>query len=100
MGTNADGLAPGAEVPEQLPEAVGFGRYLVEVGLVTPLELRAALAYQRSTGIRLGAAASALGFVSALKNRVGVAGLPRPVPARLDRGRPVRRHRGVVSRRR
>jgi tetratricopeptide (TPR) repeat protein len=67
MGTNADGLAPGAVVPDELPEAVGFGRYLLEVGLVTPLELRAALAYQRSTGIRLGAAASALGFVSALK---------------------------------
>lgn len=67
MGTDADGLPPGAEVPDDLPEASGFGRYLVEVGLVTPLELRAALAYQRSTGIRLGAAASALGFVSPLK---------------------------------
>ncbi len=51
----------------ELPAAGGFGRYLVEVGLLTPLQLRAALAYQRSTGIKLGAAASALGFVSELK---------------------------------
>jgi len=50
-----------------LPAAGGFGRYLVEVGLLTPLQLRAALAYQRSTGIKLGAAASALGFASELK---------------------------------
>ena len=51
----------------ELPEAGGFGRYLVECGLLTALQLRAALAYQRSTGIKLGAAASALGFVSQLK---------------------------------
>lgn len=51
----------------ELPAAGGFGRYLVESGLLTPLQLRAALAYQRSTGIKLGAAAAALGFVSQLK---------------------------------
>jgi tetratricopeptide (TPR) repeat protein len=51
----------------ELPEAGGFGRYLVECQLLTGLQLRAALAYQRSTGIKLGAAASALGFVSELK---------------------------------
>jgi tetratricopeptide (TPR) repeat protein len=51
----------------ELPEAGGFGRYLVECGLLTPVQLRAALAYQRSTGIKLGAAAAALGFVSQLK---------------------------------
>jgi tetratricopeptide (TPR) repeat protein len=51
----------------ELPAAGGFGRYLVQAGLLTPLQLRAALAYQRSTGIKLGAAASALGFVSALR---------------------------------
>jgi tetratricopeptide (TPR) repeat protein len=51
----------------ELPEAGGFGRYLVECGLLTPLQLRAALAYQRSTGIKLGAAAAALGFVSQVK---------------------------------
>jgi tetratricopeptide (TPR) repeat protein len=51
----------------ELPAAGGFGRYLVECQLLTALQLRAALAYQRSTGIKLGAAASALGFVSELK---------------------------------
>jgi tetratricopeptide (TPR) repeat protein len=51
----------------ELPEAGGFGAYLVECGLLTPLQLRAALAYQRSTGIKLGASAAALGFVSQLK---------------------------------
>jgi len=51
----------------ELPPAGGFGRYLVEVGLLTPFQLRAALAYQRAIGIKLGAAAAALGFVSDLK---------------------------------
>lgn len=51
----------------ELPEAGGFGRYLVECALLTPLQLRAALAYQRSRGIKLGAAAAALGFVSDVK---------------------------------
>jgi hypothetical protein len=63
-------IATFGDVPtslSELPEAGGFGRYLVECGLLTALQLRAALAYQRSTGIKLGAAASALGFVSQLK---------------------------------
>lgn len=51
----------------QLPMASGFGHYLVETGVLTPVQLRAALAYKRSTGLRLGAAAVALGFVSELK---------------------------------
>jgi len=51
----------------QLPVASGFGHYLVEAGVLTPIQLRAALAYKKSTGIRLGAAAVALGFVSELK---------------------------------
>ncbi|HTJ42382.1 MAG TPA: hypothetical protein VL463_09830 [Kofleriaceae bacterium] len=63
-------IATVGDVPtslQELPEAGGFGRYLVECCLLTPLQLRAALAYQRSTGIKLGAAAAALGFVSDLK---------------------------------
>lgn len=51
----------------QLPVANGFGNYLVETGVLTPVQLRAAQAYKRSTGVRLGAAAVALGFVSELK---------------------------------
>ena len=47
-----------------LPVASGFGQHLVGCGLLSPLQLRAALAYKRSTGVRLGAAAVALGFVS------------------------------------
>lgn len=51
----------------QLPVASGFGHYLVETGVLTKVQLRAAEAYKRSTGVRLGAAAVALGFVSELK---------------------------------
>lgn len=51
----------------QLPVASGFGDYLVANGVLTPVQLRAAQAYKRSTGLRLGAAAVALGFVSELK---------------------------------
>jgi len=47
-----------------LPVASGFGHYLVECGLLSSVQLRAALAYKRSTGVRLGAAAVALGLVS------------------------------------
>lgn len=46
------------------PVAVSFGEYLVECGLLSPVQLKAAQAYQRSTGVRLGAAAVALGLVS------------------------------------
>jgi tetratricopeptide (TPR) repeat protein len=41
-----------------------FGRYLVDIGALTPLQLRAALDYHRRAGVRLGAAAVALGFLS------------------------------------
>ncbi|MCE9573564.1 MAG: hypothetical protein K8W52_10445 [Deltaproteobacteria bacterium] len=54
-------------VDTRRPTASGFGQYLVEIGVMTPLQLRATLAYQRSAGIRLGAAAVALGFASAPK---------------------------------
>ena len=35
--------------------------------MLSPVQLRAALAYKKSTGVRLGTAAVALGFVSELK---------------------------------
>lgn len=41
-----------------------FGEFLVEIGALSEVQLRAALAYQRTAGIRIGTAASALGFVS------------------------------------
>ena len=50
-----------------LPVAQGFGAYLVETGVLTALQLKAAIAYKKSTGVRLGAAAVALGFASELK---------------------------------
>jgi tetratricopeptide (TPR) repeat protein len=50
-----------------LPEASGFGRYLVDIGVMTEAHLRAALAYKRATGVRLGRAVSTLGFASELK---------------------------------
>jgi tetratricopeptide (TPR) repeat protein len=56
-----------ALVDSRPPATAGFGQYLVEIGVMTPLQLRASLAYQRSAGIRLGAAAIALGFASAPK---------------------------------
>ena len=48
------------------PSAPGdrFGRYLVDIGALTPRQLRAALDYHRRSGVRLGAAAVALGFLS------------------------------------
>ena len=43
---------------------IGFGAYLVDVGVLSELQLRATLAYKKSTGVRLGAAACALGFAT------------------------------------
>jgi tetratricopeptide (TPR) repeat protein len=64
----AEGSAPGVRRPRApsppLPVAAGFGQHLVACGLLSPVQLKAALAYKRSTGVRLGAAAVALGFVS------------------------------------
>ncbi len=59
--------APLPSTLSQLPMARGFGGYLVETGVLSPLQLRAALAYEKSTGVRLGAAAVALGFASEMK---------------------------------
>jgi tetratricopeptide (TPR) repeat protein len=52
---------------DSLPEASGFGQYLMANGVVTEKQLRAALAYKQATGVRLGRAVSTLGFASELK---------------------------------
>ena len=59
-------LLPHEESAEDAPHARGdmFGSYLVDIGALTPLQLRAALDYQRQSGIRVGAAAVALGYMS------------------------------------
>jgi hypothetical protein len=41
-----------------------FGGYLVGIGALTPIQLRAALDYHRRIGVRVGAAAVALGFLT------------------------------------
>jgi tetratricopeptide (TPR) repeat protein len=53
--------------PPGLPVASGFGRYLLDIGVVTDKQLRAAVAYKRATGVRLGRAITTLGFASELK---------------------------------
>jgi tetratricopeptide (TPR) repeat protein len=71
LSRRAQGTRPPPEMQRstlsQLPMANGFGSYLVETGVLTPVQLRAALAYKKSTGVRLGSAAVVLGFVSELK---------------------------------
>ena len=61
-------LAIGSHSEEELvtaPVRARFGRYLVDIGALTPLQLRAALDYHKRAGVRVGAAAVALGFMSA-----------------------------------
>ncbi|MCA9676052.1 MAG: hypothetical protein H6708_10815 [Kofleriaceae bacterium] len=50
-----------------LPLASGFGNYLVEIGVLSDKQLRAALAYKRATGVRLGRAVTTLGLATELK---------------------------------
>jgi len=58
-GTSSDDAAP--QRARRVPR---FGEYLLHIGALTPPQLRAALAYHRSSGVRLGAAAAALGLIS------------------------------------
>jgi tetratricopeptide (TPR) repeat protein len=52
--------------PQGSPVAADlFGRYLVDIGALTPVQLDAALDYHRRAGIPVGAAAVALGYLSA-----------------------------------
>jgi tetratricopeptide (TPR) repeat protein len=48
-------------------EGPGFGRYLIQIGLLTPDRLKAARAYQRSMNVKLSTAVIALGLASPLK---------------------------------
>ena len=48
-------------------EGPGFGRYLIQIGLLTPDRLKAAVAYQRSMNVKLSTAVIALGLASQLK---------------------------------
>jgi tetratricopeptide (TPR) repeat protein len=58
-------FALGTDHAPLLPKgALLFGHYLVDIGALTPLQLRATLDYHRRSGLRVGAAAVALGFVS------------------------------------
>lgn len=63
----ARGTCAEADTEEDLPAACGFGAYLVKVGVVGDKQLRAALAYKKATGVRLGRAIVTLGFASELK---------------------------------
>lgn len=42
----------------------GFGRYLVEIGAISPMELHRVLTHHRATGLRVGEAAVALGYLT------------------------------------
>jgi tetratricopeptide (TPR) repeat protein len=66
-GLSFSARAVGTMSDAHLPEAGGFGQYLVEIGVVSETQLRAALAYKRATGVRLGRAVTTLGFASELK---------------------------------
>jgi tetratricopeptide (TPR) repeat protein len=48
-------------------EGPDFGRYLIQIGLLTPDRLKAAQAYQRSMNVKLSTAVIALGLASQLK---------------------------------
>jgi hypothetical protein len=50
-----------------LPEGAGFGRFLLQIGLLTPDRLKAAEAYQRSMRVKLSTAVIALGLASQQK---------------------------------
>jgi hypothetical protein len=58
---------PASATTPALPVASGFGNYLREIGVLTEPQLRAALAFKRATGVRLGRAVTTLGFASELK---------------------------------
>lgn len=58
-GEAAEALAPPP------PRRRGFGRYLVELGVLLPMELDRVLAHQRASGVRIGEAAVAMGYATA-----------------------------------
>ncbi len=66
-GTQSDARVPLPPLPrprQPVPARRRLGEYLVEIGIITPAELAAALSYHRSTRVQLGGAVVALGYVS------------------------------------
>lgn len=65
----AVGSQPSIASPPRPRTAEGpeFGRYLIQIGLLTPDRLKAAQAYQRSMNVKLSTAVVALGLASPLK---------------------------------
>ncbi|MBT8494553.1 MAG: tetratricopeptide repeat protein [Deltaproteobacteria bacterium] len=62
----AEGTTPEAKRPKYT-RPKRFGEYLVVTGQLTGVQLRAALAYHRARGVRVGEAAVILGFLSSPK---------------------------------
>jgi tetratricopeptide (TPR) repeat protein len=50
-----------------VPRTRGFGRYLVEIGVLSPMQLHRALSYHQASGLRIGQATVALGYLSEQK---------------------------------
>lgn len=71
--TRARGSVPRMDAPGPAPlarprvEGPEFGRYLIQIGILTPDRLKAAQAYQRSMKVKLSTAVIALGLASPLK---------------------------------
>jgi hypothetical protein len=63
MRAIAEGTTPGTKKPV-LSRPLRFGAYLVATGALSKVQLRAAMAFHRSTKIRIGAAAVRLGFIT------------------------------------
>jgi len=61
------GSQPSIARPRDPIEGPEFGRYLIQIGLLTPDRLKAAVAYQRSMKVKLSTAVIALGLASPLK---------------------------------
>lgn len=59
LGSESDLLTYSDEVP-----ALGFGAYLVRVGVLSDSQLERALLHHHASGLRIGSAAVALGFAS------------------------------------
>jgi hypothetical protein len=62
----AEGTSPEAERPRYV-RPTRFGEYLVVTGQLNDVQLRAALAYHRARGVRIGEAAVILGFMTGPK---------------------------------
>ncbi len=66
MGLGATRPAPASSPAhaDSLRQAVRFGAYLVQIGLLSPSQLRKAVTYHERTAVRIGTAAAILGFAT------------------------------------